>query len=478
MLILPLKFVREEDKKSIGINLYHLAKLGHLGLPVIESVIAVPPPSLFENAVHKYLKNHPNIKDHLSLIRAEVLKIPIPESLKNLKSVTDFPEKTKTVMNIEKLWENLLEKWSYELLSKIERNEKNTFILTPQLIVFSANFSSLGKGYYDEERDHAVIKVEQGKIDFNVSAAIENLIIVGNKKLLLPQVYYWAIEDNKIKIIKVLPFTESLPEEKTEIEENPIPLQNEVKKTTVKTATKIFINYNSDVLTSFNFDGVFLNVKKLDPENINLDIEKILKFDANPKIIFNPDLDLNYDRSLEFAKIFLFFKNKKKHDAQIVLPETFSKDEFLNLKREMASLGIYSKGSLKLWKTFNNVADFLNLDDYLDAGFDGAVIDLDKIAKIITGVDSEIILRDLRLDWINAIEKFFKELGLSKIIKNHKQVLIKGKLIQNEELLRYFIKSGVWGLAFENNSASNLREHISILEKQTVKKLGSVEVQH
>ena len=30
---------------------------------------------------------------------------------------------------------------------------------------------------------------------------------------------------------------------------------------------------------------------------------------------------------------------------------------------------------------FNTVADFLNIDDYLDAGFDGAVIDLDKICS-------------------------------------------------------------------------------------------------
>ncbi len=476
MLILPLKFIREEDKKTIGISLYHLAKLGHLGLPVIESVIAIPPASLFENAVNKYLKNHPNLKGNLTHIRTQVLKIPAPESLKNLEQVNNI-SKTNSTINVEKLWENLLEKWSYELLSKIERSEKNPYHLTPQLVVFSANFSAFGQGFFDEDREHVVIKVDQGKLDFQTSSAIENLIIVGNKKLLLPQIYYWGIEDNKIKIVKVLPFTQSHHEDPKGKEEEIVAISKS-QTPNVETATKLFLDYKGEVLNNFNSDGVLLNVKKLDVDLINNEISKILKFDAQAKMIFNADMDLSYEKTLEYAKTFLFFRNKQKLDIQIVLPETFSKEEFLTLKREFASLGIYSKGSLKIWKQFNNVGDFLNLDDYLDAGFGGAIIDLDKIAKIVTGVDTHVILKDLKIDWIVAIEKFFKELGLSKIIKNNKQVLIKGSLIQNEELLNYFIKNGVWGLALENNESANLREHISFLEKQAVKKLPRTEIQH
>ena len=475
MLILPLKFIREEDKKVIGLNLFNLAKLGHLGLPVVESVIAIPPPEIFENAVNRYLKNHPNIKDHALHIKTEILKIPIPESIKTLELANNHLAKN-SVLNIEKLWENLLEKWALELVSKIERNEKDRYHLTPQLIIFSANFTIFGKGYFNEDRDHAIIKVEQGKLDFHTSSAIENLIIVGNKKLLIPQIYYWGIEDNKIKIVKVQPFTQSLDEDKDQTIEKAVSTSSPVK--VIKTATKILLDYHNDVLTSYNSDGIILNLKKLDAEEINAQLAKIHTFDTSAKIIFNTHINLTHSEILEFAKIFLFFKNKRKLDAQIILPETFSQDEFLSLKRDFASLGIYSKGSLKLWKQFNYPADFLNFNDYFEAGFDGVVIDIDKLAKSITGLDSEIILKDLKVDWLTTIEKFLKDFGLPKIIKSGKQVLIKGDLCQNEELLNYLIRSGVWGVAFKNNIAAKFKEHISYLEKQTIKKLSQREVQH
>ena len=196
MLILPLKFIREEDKKTVGLNLYHLAKLGHLGLPVIDSVIAIPPSPLFEKVLNKYLRHNFNIADHLNNIKTELLNISPPESIKSFELVSD--SKAGPAVDIAKLWQNLLKKWVDEIMSKIQRGEKNFSNLTAQLVVISANFTAFGKGFFDEDRNHAVIKVEQGEINMQASQAIENLIIVGNKKLLLPQVYYWGIEDGKI----------------------------------------------------------------------------------------------------------------------------------------------------------------------------------------------------------------------------------------------------------------------------------------
>lgn len=478
MQILPLKFIREEDKKSIGLNLYNLAKLNHLGLPVVESVIVIPPTDLFHKVLNKYLKHNFNINDHLNNIKTEFLNIPTPESLQNLE-IINTENKAKANLDINKLWQNLLEKWVYEIMSKIERKEKNLFNLTPQLIIFSANFSAFGMGFFDEDREHAVIKISKGQLDFQTSSEIENLILLGNKKLLLPQVYHWGIEDGKIKIVKVTPYTQSFQEtpKSPDTPEKIISIQNK-SKSQIKTATKIILNYQNEILNSYNADGVLLNLNKIDNNIIDSQISKITQFDSQSKFIFSPDLDLTLEKSLEFAKSFLFFRNKKKLDTQIVLPQTFSVDEFLNLKREYASLGIYSKGSLKIWKKFNTVADFLNLDEYLDAGFDGAIIDLDKISKIICGLDGETIFKNSRKDNIQAIEKFFRKNDLSKIIKNHKSVLITGTLAKNEELLNYFINIGVWGIAFENSEINPFKEHINFLEKQTVKKLTRSEIQH
>lgn len=478
MLILPLKFIREEDKKTIGLNLYNLAKLGHLGLPVVESVIVVAPIALFEKALHIFLRPHVNIKDHLKNLKAEILKISLPESLTTFNSLNYSKEKTKLIFDTKKLWENLLEKWSGEIISRIERDEKKILELTPQLIIFSANFTVFGKAFFDEDRGHAVIKTEKGKLNFQASQAIENMIIVGNKKLVFPQIYHWGIEDGKIKIVKVTPFTQSLPDEKPVDSGEAVSAKPASQSRSVKTATKVLLDYKGEIINDFNEDGALLEIKKVDTESVNAMLRKILNFAPNAKIIFSPDFELNTASVLEYAKLFLFFKNKQKLECQIILPETFSKDEYLQLKRDYASLGLYSKGSLKLWKQFNTIADFLNLDDYLDAGFDGAVLDIDKISKLITGVDPEVIAREMKIDWVVAIEKFFKVMSLSKIIKNLKPVLIRGRLSQNEELLNYFIKTGIWGLALESQAANSLKEHISFLEKQTVRKLNDIKIQH
>lgn len=472
MQILPLKFIREEDKKIVGLNLFNLAKLGHLGLPVVESVVAVPPTPLFERVLNKYLKHNLNIHDHLNNLKTEILNLAIPESLKDFELSPS--DKNQFSINTQKLWQNLLDKWSSEIYSRIQRGERDLLKLTPQLIIFSANFSTMGRAYFDEDRLHAVIKTDKGTLDFRSSSAIENLIIVGNKKILIPQVFFWGIEDEKIKIIKVIPFTQSLhedPEEKQKFVS--IHKTETTRKTT--TATKIFLDFNNDILTTLNSDGVLLNIRKMDTDLISEQLIKIQKFDIKPKIIFFPDFSVKFEDNLKYAKEFLFFKNKKLLDVSIVLPETFSVNEFLNLKREYASLGIYSKGNLKIWKQFNTVADFLNLDEYLDAGFDGALIDLDKISKIVCGIEGKDALD---IDQIEAIEKFFKNLGLMKIIKNSKPVLLKGQLAKNEELLNFFIKSGVWGICFENGSTGPMKDHISFLEKQALKKLSPVKIQH
>ena len=477
MLILPLKFIREEDKKTVGSNLYHLAKLGHLGLPVVESVIVVPPVKDFEKVINKYLKHNINIKDNLNNIKSELLGLQFPESLKSIEQIAANSGDSKFIVNISKLWENLLSKWVYEITSKIERNIKNILELTPQLVVFSANFTAFGKGYFDEDREHAVIKVDHGQINFQTSSAIENLIIVGNKKLLLSQVYYWGIEDNKIKIVKVAPFTQSSIEEKNDKTETIAPVKH-VEEHSIKTATKIFVDFKDEQLLNFSADGIVYKVSKNDIDNISEKLNSALKVNPQLKIILDPNFSLSSDKILEFAKTFLFFRNKKKLDIQIIFPETYSVNDFLNLKREYASLGIYSKGSLKIWKQFNTVADFLNIDDYLDAGFDGAIINLDKVCQIVCGVDAQIFLESPQIDWIIAMEKYFKEMQFVKLIKNHKQILITGSISRNEELLNFFVRSGIWGISFENSVAQGMKEHIAFLEKQNLKKLNSIKVQH
>lgn len=463
MQVLPLKFIHDDDKKAVGLNLFNLAKLRHLGLPVVESVVVIPPTKSIQNLIEKYSRLS-ELKNHLGNLKLEILRLKAPESLSDVHA--SFSGSAKGFnLNVDKLWQGLLEKWSQELISKIERGE-GSFSFTPQQVVLTSNFEAIGTAFFDETREHVVIKIDKGELNFKLSENIEKLVNEGNRKLVIPQVFSWVIEEGTIKIIKLTPFTQDISNNEPQ---NPHGTQIPVKKTHAKTATKILLDYSGQVLTDLSWDAVFLRLDNPLAEKAGEKIEKILKFGDSP-VIFFPDFPNSIEKNLEFAKSFIFFKNKKRLDLQIVLPRTFSVEEFLNLKRQYASLGIYSKGSLKIWKQFSTVSDFINIEIYLDAGFDGAIIELDKIVEMIVGVNSGLFLSEPRLDWTQSVEKFFKEMGFNNLVKNHKQVLITGKTIGNEELLNYFIKSGVWGIAVRENVIDSLREHVNFLEKNITKK--------
>lgn len=460
MQILPLKFIHDDDKNEVGVNLFNLARLNHLGLPVVESVIVVPPVQLIESIIEKYSLLGHDLVSYSGSLKQEILRLKTPEILDDFHTNYTLNNKNTFNLNIDKLWQNLLEKWSFELITKIERGEKN-LKFTPQQVIFSSSFSKLGTAFFDEDKKHVVIEVENGEIDFKKSEEIENLVQKGNEKLFFPQVFYWVIEDGMVKVIKVAPFSQPAPSRKMVSDTAP---QIFSQRNLPKTATKLLLDYSGDVLFDLSVDTVLLRIENPDIEKIVERIDKISKF-RDSTIIFFPEFLDSLEQNLEFAKSFIFFKNKKKLDCQIVLPQTFSVDEFLNLKRQFAGLGIYSKGSLKIWKQFLTASDFINVGNYIDAGFDGAVIDLDKAVELITGIDANLFLSEPHLDLVNSVETFFKDLGFTKLIKSHKQVLVTGKSINSEELLTYFIKSGVWGVACKQNTIDSQREHISFLEK-------------
>lgn len=466
MQILPLKFIHDDDKNEVGIDLFNLAKLRHLGLPVVESVIVMPPVEHVKKILGKYSHQKIELKSYPGNLKQDILKLKAPETLNEIHKIfSSKDEKSQYNLNINKLWQDLLEKWSYELISKIERGEKDPH-LTAQQVVFSANFDSSGTAYFDDDREHVVIQTDNGNIDFKKSEEIEKLVYEGNKKLIFPQVFHWVIEEAHLKIIKLSPFTENLKPQK-DITTVTAP-QLSIQRHLPKTATKLLLDYSGQALSSLSADAVLLRTENPDIEKLATLVDKILKFKDLP-IIFFPNFANSLEQNLEYAKSFIFFKNKKKLDCQIVLPVTFSVSEYLDLKRQFASLGIYSKGTLKIWKQLQTIADFINIEEYLDAGFDGAIIDLDKVVNIVTGVDASLFLSEPRIDWVSSVEKFFKESGFNKIIKNNKQVLIFGTCCRNEELLNDFIKSGVWGIAFEENLIGPLREHIAYIEKNTLK---------
>ena len=100
-----------------------------------------------------------------------------------------------------------------------------------------------------------------------VTGATRERVLNGNKKLVLPQIFYWVLQSGEIKIIKLAPFTQSPQDLDSQS------IEPAIKKTraVTKTATKIIMEYSENlVLNEMNSDTVFLRIENLLNEGFEL----------------------------------------------------------------------------------------------------------------------------------------------------------------------------------------------------------------
>src|SRR3989344_2224776 len=465
MEILPLKSLTKEDKHLVGLNLYNLGRLHHFGFPVTEGIIVVPPEKLVHQILEKYShipKTH--LKNYLSHLQAELTKIPIPEKLvRILDDLINEGYKLKA-LDIKQLWMNLIDKWFYEITSKISREDFNNLKLTPQLISIISSVSVSGFGFFDDIRKHAVIKTESGTLSFEQSLFLENLITHANKKLLIPQIYHWIIEGNELKFIKLSPFTQSTfqvkEEDRTRAILNPHPYES-----LPKTVFKVFINFPFKQIHQ-SMDGILFSPNKdWDRDEKIMHLSNLAKAYTNSTVIL--ELPEKRGELHEWAESLLYTRNKKNLlNTQLLFPKVSNTEEFLQIKRDLASMGIYSKGSLKMWFNISSIESLINFDQFLEAGFDGIIIDMDQILE-------SILQRNLEHENLNdkgiTLVQFLDRHNFREIIRSSLPILVKGKIAQTEEVLNYLLKKGVTGIITDENVYKSLKMHLFYLEKITIK---------
>lgn len=466
--VLPIKIVHESDQLIFKSNIVNLAKLARLGFPLANG-IAISPPLLHLNTLlEKYnIKEKEVFEQSLTLIKSEIVKTPIPEILdKELKSHKDLYLDYQYFKDRKIVWLKLLEIWINEIRNRIWKEgfvEGLTKNLTPQLIFFVGGKNTLVKAYFDRDLKDVVIDTRLKPIQLK---EIDEIVTGANKKLFIPQTYEFLVH-NKVLLVGLNPFTHSIHTgDKAEV----IIPKNEQKKV-IKSATKIFLDLSGSLMQLENADGVLFKINQELPfDEIVLKLLQIFNLYPNlPVILQMPDnkndevrgsLKLIHSQQTlqKITQAFLFLRNKKHFlNLQLCLPLARSPEEYLQIKKELVHIP-------KFWLELAVPENFINVEQYLMAGLDGVVINMDELFEHVVGFKLEE--GEYYKHQVQTLTKFLS--GSLKIIHNKIHVIAKGELIKHPDVLDFLIECGVWAVLVGFSDAQNLPEYLHLTERRLV----------
>ncbi len=486
MEVLPIKAIREEDGPIIGNNLLNLAKLSQHNFPVADGIIVTPPDLKFRTILeHFQFKDRDVFEQSLQLIKSKILEIPVPAEVESCVS--------KKGIDPKKVWINLLDGWFSQIRSKIWRegfSPKLTSALIVEPVFFTRNIKASGDVYFDYDQKLAIIKTYTGKLTPDLILELEDLIKQANKKLFLPQVYQWIIDGDvkktgKLFFVKVTPFTGELPKIKTNFD-YPAPIYTEktAEEKMAKSSMRVFLEMGDDLKISHDVDGILIKaeaVTDMDKKILQL-VEAGITLPKAPIIFKLPDIKEGFGGVRGTLKLIhggqilrqevaavLFARNKKELlNIAVAVPFVRSVRELLQIKRDLAVLGISRKGSLKLWLEIATPENILNIEDYLTTGFDGALINLDELAAWIGGFNPEEPESIFYQKQVTALLKFLSD-GLKILHKAGIPILASGSLVLHDDILAFLISAGVWGVSLSSANIVGMHEYLRFVEKRHIR---------
>ncbi|MDO8570263.1 MAG: hypothetical protein Q7R97_01610 [Candidatus Daviesbacteria bacterium] len=482
MIILPIKYIVEEDQALFGSNLFNLGKLERLDFPVLNG-LAISAPEIILQTIVKHLETSKSqiLEQSLEIIKKEINKIPQPEELiKELKNYISFYLNEDVVKDKEKLWQKLLQIWFEEIKNHFLKNGFSPRIneLKAQSIFFLNDKFILIKAFYDPKIDEVLIDSKE-KLNPDILHKVDQLVQDANKKLLIPQIYQFLLIKHNLELISISPFTQTLA---LSNEENLIIPKSE-QKILVKSAIKLFLNLSSGYAVGENLDGILIegeNILTFDERAFKL-AESALTFHNKPVIFKLPDVIqekeirgtlrlLNQKNLLKEAVEAFFFVRVKKSlfNLELAIPFLRSSEELMEIKRELLSMGLSRKGSLKFWMEFKVPENYINLEKYIEVGFDGAIIDLDFLQESLGGYNTEEgeFYKKQVQTLVIFLEPAFKIFHQNRI-----PVLVKGSLNLYPDVLEFLVEKGVWGVVVNSAlEADSVPEHLSWAEKRMVMK--------
>lgn len=394
-------------------------------------------------------------------------------------------------------WHSLLEVWLNEIRARIWNqglSPKLTQNLLAHPIFFTNPIIASGEASFNQQAQDSDIKITTGVLSPSELSLIDNLVKEGNQALFLPQVYFW-IKDGKgsssIKIVKLKGANEEItPEDKPSIVPSPVS-----GKKPRKSALNVFLNLEDSVKFEENIQGLLIPAEshqgKLEDSFEKLILQLVeagQTFPASPVIFklsnradrfggIRGTLRLLHQEVLFKSEVaaFLFARNKKGLlNLELAVPLTQSIDQFLEIKRELASLGVARRGSLKLWLEIAVLENIVNIKDYLNGGLDGVIFNFDELTAWLNGLDpSDSENTSLQPPQLGSRQVKTLKIFLQQAVKeihNLKLPMIALANSLSDDLLEFLVEVGFFGVVVKKIHLPAIHEHLQFLEKRLVRK--------
>lgn len=331
----------------------------------------------------------------------------------------------------------------------------------PKVEITHKKLKASGSAFYDPLARDVLIDVKFGKPHPRDLKKIVDTVNSANKKLFIPHVYEWII-DGEVKLIGLSPYT-------------PIPVipafsvipaktGSHPGITRQKSAVKVFLDLSEGLVIEKEVDGIYIDSEKI------LDFEELtFKLVESATTFYGYPVLLKLANKLEPILEALDFARHKKglNNIHIVIPSLHTSNEFMQIKRELAIKKLMRKHSLALWLELSAPENIINLEDYLTAGLDGVVLNLDQLVAYLNGFD----LKDQELSSykkeVQGLLKFLED-GIKLLHKSKIPFIAFGSISLNAEVLDFLVEKGVYGIVVEKYEAHSMVDHLRQAEKRMI----------
>jgi len=488
--ILPIRLLNDEDSLIFGSLNVKLGKLARIGFSVASGIVITPPDIHLKTVLEHFDFGSKEVfEQSLELVKKEINSISIPDIL-----VNETKEQKKFFLNGEKfssiklLWFALLKIWLEEIKNRIWSDGFLPGIsqgLETQIVTFVKKIESNGSAFYDPFLQDVQINIKFGSPHPRDLKKIVEIVNSANKKLFIPNEYNWII-DGGVKLAGLKQYTPPL----TYVRDasGPMAHQNDRKKS----AVKVFLDLSQGLVVEREVDGVYIAAEKIYNLNKPRDsfedlafrlVESATTFPDSPILFKLADMSegmgrvrgalrLLHQKSLldPILDVIDFARHKKSlKNVHIVIPFVRGVNELLRLKRELAVKKLMRKNSLQLWMEVCTPENIINLEEYLVAGIDGVVLNLDELVSYLNGFDAtqeELILYKQE---VSGLLKFLED-GLKLLHKSKIPFIVCGSLSSYPKVLEFLIEKGVYGIVVPQYDAHCAHEILYQVEKRMILK--------
>lgn len=496
--VLPIRVLMDEDSQFFGSLNVTLAKLLRADIPVAPGICVTAPNLKLRTTLEQYDFGSKEVfEQSLTLVRREIYAVPIPQLLtKELGKHQKFLLNDNLIKSTKSLWLSLLNIWLDQIKSRLWREgfyHGITENLDPQVVIFVKKMESFGGGYFDGLQDDTVINVKYGKIHPNDLKKLDQLIREANKKLFIPHEFEWVV-DGRVKIVGVKPYTpiNTIPD--VSIQHTPGVGKGKKEEDRTKSAVKVFLDLSTGLVVEKEVDGVYIASEKIFDLNKPRDsfedlvfrlVESATIFPSSPILFKLADksegmgqvrgtLRLIHQKSLfdPLINALDFIRHKRKLiNVHIVVPFVRGVNEFLQIKRDLAVRKFMRKTSLQLWLEVAVPENIVNLEDYLIAGLDGVVLNLDELISHLNGFDPEHEELTFYKNEVNGLLKFIED-GLKLLHKSSIPFIAYGSLSLYPKVLEFLVEKGVFGIVVERYEVYSTADLLHQTEKRMFRQLA------